>query len=760
MSMGAMFRSIASLVLVVCSLHTADAARSSSRTREVMPVAAGTYHACAVLRDGGVSCWGNGYLGNGDASQSTGVIVSGLTDVIGLAAGANSTCALRADGTVRCWGTNAQGQLGDGTTTVRFTPVTVVGLDTVVALTQTQLSYCARLANGQVKCWGNNYSGQIGDNTLVNRPLPTTVAGLTKVVSLAGGRDHVCASTAAGLVYCWGDNKNLQTAQPLSAPIKTATLVPNLSNIKQVGLGSRSSCALAGTGQVQCWGSNDYGALGRGFMAPYPENYQTPAPVVSLTNVVRLTHGGALTMCAIRSTGELMCWGANTYGQLGIGSTIDSYRATPTRASTLGDNAVFVATSAHSDNAFGYTCALRGTGVVLCAGFNANGQLADGTTTDRSSFVSTTVNAMPWNGQDLTTGEGTTCAGKDNGSARCWGTNTTGQLGVGDELERTTPAAIVGLFTSAGAVTSGSGHSCVLMTDGTAACMGGNQFGQLGDGTTASHSRATDVTGLVTTKDVTSISASHEHHTCVALADGHAKCWGLNAGGQIGDGSAVNRLVPTFVYNMNNVVQVTTGAGHSCALLVDGSIKCWGDNDVGQLGDGTTTRRYLPVVVVGLATNAVAIAAGRYHTCAQLVDDTVQCWGANYYGQLGEPSTVGGSSVSPVTVRVAAGVLHGVVALTSGNDHSCVVVAGGGLSCWGDNYYYQLGDGTQTQRNVATPIAGLTLLSRVSAGWSHGCARRANGTVACWGMNTYGELGDGTYTARSTPTFLSTTLFP
>ncbi len=756
-----MLKSAAAIVLLVL-LGSSAHARSSARTREVVPLAVGTLHACAILRDGQVNCWGHGGLGNGMAQSTVGVLVTGLTDVIALAASENSSCALRADGTVRCWGENQHGQLGDGTTIGRTTPVTVVGLGQVVALAAGIQSYCARLANGQVRCWGQNLNGELGDGSQIERSTPVAVTGLDKVISLEGGRSHFCASTAAGLVYCWGSNSFGQLGQASRSFSTVALQVPNLSNIKQAATGSDSSCALNGQGQVSCWGTNIQGELGRGYFDASVQSHPVPEPVVSLTHVVRLAHGGGKAMCTIRSDdGQLWCWGGNSFGQLGIGTT-SSGVPTPTQATSVGGAAVFVATSVDEgpELGYGFTCVLRGNGIVRCTGMNVFGMLGDGTTTDRSTFVSTILTGPAWNGQDISAGEATTCASKDDGTTRCWGNNNSGQLGVGDTASRLTPTDVVGLFTTTAALTANSGHSCVLMTDGTAACMGGNVNGSLGDGTLTARNRATDVSGLVTEKTVTSISAGFDHHTCVALSDGRAKCWGANSAGQIGDGSVTERLTPTYVYNLNSVVQITTGAAHSCALLLDGRVKCWGANDQGELGDGTTTRRVLPQLVVGLATNAIAIAAGRYHTCAQLVDDTVQCWGANYYGQLGA-NTSAGWWTTPLVVRSPDGsVLHGAVALSSGNDHGCAILASGGLTCWGDNYYHQLGDGTVTQRNAATPIAGLSLLSRIGAGWTHGCARRANGTTWCWGDNTNGEIGDGTTTPRATPVQLSTSQFP
>jgi alpha-tubulin suppressor-like RCC1 family protein len=557
---------------------------------------------------------------------------------------------------------------------------------------------------------------------------------------------------------CWGDNSYRQIGPSFGGPfLVVPTQVPGLSNIKQVGAAWASSCALDAAGVVRCWGLNVFGELGRGFVSGFA-GFPTPDLVVGLTHVVALAHGAGRAVCAIRSDdGELWCWGSNAFGQLGIGSVTPAI-GTPTRASTVGGNAVFVATSMDDgpELGSGFVCALQGTGAVVCVGWNPFGTLGDGTTTDRSSFVPVILTGPAWNSQDITAGEGTSCATKDNGSVQCWGENPLGQLGVGDTVSRTTPTNVLGLFTSAAALTANSGYGCVLMTDGTAACMGDNWSGALGVGGGPNRTVATDVVGLVTTKNVTGISAGHDSHTCASLSDGTAKCWGSNADGEVGDGSVIDRSTPTTVSNLTGVLQITAGAAHSCALLVGGTIKCWGENDNGQLGDGTTTGRVLPVSVVGLFTSAIAIAAGRYHTCALLVDSTVQCWGANYYGQLGTNSTVGSSSV-PVDVHLSNnGLLMNGVALSSGNDHSCAVAADGSLACWGDNYYDQLGDGTQNQRNFAMPISGVTLVSRIAAGWTHSCARRANGTAWCWGMNLYGEIGDGTLTPRPSPIQLGT----
>jgi alpha-tubulin suppressor-like RCC1 family protein len=194
------------------------------------------------------------------------------------------------------------------------------------------------------------------------------------------------------------------------------------------------------------------------------------------------------------------------------------------------------------------------------------------------------------------------------------------------------------------------------------------------------------------------------------------------------------------------VVSVDAGYDHTCAVTTAGTVKCWGSNDLaGQLGDGTTTNRWNPVTVVGIG-NATAVTAGATHSCALLAGGTVRCWGSNDRGQLGNGTTT--TSGVPVTV---AGIST-ATALTSGPLHTCALLADGGVSCWGDNFSGQLGDGnTATSSTIPVRVTQLTGATGVAAGLSHTCAVRSGGTVSCWGRNGSGQLGDGTTTDSPTP---------
>ena len=184
-------------------------------------------------------------------------------------------------------------------------------------------------------------------------------------------------------------------------------------------------------------------------------------------------------------------------------------------------------------------------------------------------------------------------------------------------------------------VAAGLSHSCVVLSDGSAKCWGSNSFGQLGDSTTTN--RATPVPVLALGGPVAALTATS--HTCARFVDGSVKCWGLNSYGEIGDGTVDARRSPVTVNLGATALSVAAGAIHTCAALTGGAVKCWGQNATGQLGDNTTTLRTSPVSVVGLGGAAIAVSAGDGFSCALLDDATVKCWGGNNRGQLGDATT-------------------------------------------------------------------------------------------------------------------------
>lgn len=284
----------------------------------------------------------------------------------------------------------------------------------------------------------------------------------------------------------------------------------------------------------------------------------------------------------------------------------------------------------------------------------------------------------------------------------------------------------------------GDAHTCATLSDGTARCWGSSEYGQLGDGTSGSGAFRTTPGPVPGLTAVTQIAAGNLH-TCAALSDGSARCWGHNGFGKLGDGSFTQSAVPKDVVGIANVAGLSLGHSHSCAWLSDGTAKCWGINQFGQLGNGGTTDSATPVTVVGLS-NAVSLSAGDRHNCALLADGTARCWGDGYSGQLGDGSFGAGSQkLTPSPVPNYANVTQIEVGFYS----SCGVQAGGALSCWGANLYGQVGDGTTADNPNVTLVDGLAGVALIAPGFLHVCAVRDDGNVFCWGRGSSGELGTG-----------------
>lgn len=229
-------------------------------------------------------------------------------------------------------------------------------------------------------------------------------------------------------------------------------------------------------------------------------------------------------------------------------------------------------------------------------------------------------------------------------------------------------------------------------------------------------------------------------HACAALRDGRVRCWGAsNDAGQLGDGTTTPRTAPVEVVGVGGAVQVIAGARHSCARLATGRIACWGANNLGQLGDGTARASLAPVEVAGI-DDATDLVGGSDHACALHATGRVSCWGDDSRGQLGDGAVVTSGDV-PRRVIGAADVLR----LTAGAAHTCALVLGGTVRCWGSNDIGQSGqpDGLSFAPVVsATEVPGLTARA-IGAGDAHTCAIDLDEGVRCWGSNNDGQVGDG-----------------
>ncbi len=557
---------------------------------------------CARLRGGKLVCWGMGagFLAAGrpgDHGTGPAPVVAALRDATDLALDERLGCARLPDGTVMCWGENDQGQVGDGTTTLRLAPVAVQGLAGAAQVVVGRDAACARLDDGTVSCWGGNTYGQLGDASMKSSAVPRPVANVRDVVELAGGASHTCARHRDGTVTCWGMNQHGQLGQGMRAedgylgglPAK----VKGLANVTQLSLGSEHSCALHGDGTISCWGANTFGLLGDGTQV-----WRTRPAKVQWRVEQRVSRGlppgvrvktiaiGAAHACAGLDDGSVRCWGWNEDGQA------TAVKSDPVTVPAAVPGLTRVATlrlDARSSEA------TREDGTVVAWGANRKG-------------VETLASATP---NDL-------CTHAADGTLTCSLQEQTATL-------RDTTAFATGV-----------GAACGLRKDGTVHCMGVNYAGQLGDGTTHQRLTFAPVAGIA--KVVQLVSAASL--VCVRHADGKVSCWG-------GDPSRGMMFPsPVVVEGLGDAAELFAGDAGVCARRASGAVACWGWYAV--QGDGAPSFDRITPEPVPWLQGARAIALGEAFGCAILGSGEVVCWGDNRSGQLGDGTFSARNKAVPV----------------------------------------------------------------------------------------------------------------
>jgi alpha-tubulin suppressor-like RCC1 family protein len=496
--------------------------------------------------------------------------------------------------------------------------------------------------------------------------------------------------------------------------------------------------------------------------------------------------------CLLLHDGSVKCWGDNTYGQLGVSGITSS--KTPVTVSSFGVNRYAVEIAAGKQ----HSCALLNDASVSCWGDNGFGNLGDGTYV--TSMVPVAVSMQGTKALKIAAGGFTTCMLSTSHVVFCWGSNSSGQIVSSTDLMTSVPIDI-GIELNVSSLAIGATHVCVLSID--AVCWGGNGAGQLGDGTLLGRNVPEPVSSFGSNNISTKMSTG-DLHTCAVINSGEMKCWGSNSSGRLGDGTNTDRMTPTKVSLQQTFIDVATGTSHSCGRISDGTVFCWGSNSGGRLGNNLTQSSSVPVrSQLPQGTTARQIAAGLSHTCALLDSDDVMCWGNNSSGKLGDgtitqrlvPTKVIGLRTAPGSVSSStANITHNSATVLSsfssidvsshrileygtdeflagstqtidlghfgsiqhvatGPNHSCVVIAGGHVKCWGDNSDGALGTGDRTSHPQPVDVSELTGYVRlVAVGASHTCAVMSTGSLKCWGDNSAGQLGDGTLLSKTAPT--------
>ena len=330
----------------------------------------------------------------------------------------------------------------------------------------------------------------------------------------------------------------------------------------------------------------------------------------------------------------------------------------------------------------------------------------------------------------------------------CWGENSTGQLGTGDDISRTIPWPVSHGTIEFSRVVPGAAHSCALSLDNEVYCWGSNNAGQLGLGNLSDLQVSVPVE-VGGGRSYISVEVGGAH-SCALSTSRAAFCWGNGAQGQLGTGDVqgVPRPAPDSVVGGIVYELLTAGNEHTCGLTVSGESYCWGSGQHGRLGVGSSSNLAEPTLV-GNNMQFFAISAGGTHTCALGLDGTAYCWGDASQGQLGTGALDG----SEVPVPVSGTLVFDDI--SAGNGYTCAITGVGDVYCWGRNEVGQLGDGTLVDRYEPTLVGGGRAFQNVSTGLgafgTATCGLGADGLAYCWGDGLGGQTGTGDPIVATSP---------
>lgn len=439
--------------------------------------------------------------------------------------------------------------------------------------------------------------------------------------------------------------------------------------------------------------------------------------------------GGEYHSVALQANGSVVGWGYNGNGQLGDGSALGTTRAYPGIVTGMSSGVTDLAAGDF------HNTAVKSDGTVWAWGYNGYGQLGNNATVDQGTPVQvatlTSVTATA-------AGYDHTLALKSDGTVWAWGYNFYGQLGDGTYVDKLTPVQVTGL-TGIVAIAAGGKRSIALKNDGTVWAWG--ILANVTDAFNASESNTpiqvpvlTDIIAIAAAGDAT---GTVDNDTALALkSDGTVWAWGYNSFGQMGDGTLSSRYLPVQVSGLTDVISIAAGERYfATAVKSDGTVWAWGNNYDGQLGNGSSGNQAYsatPVQSLGV-TKAVAIAAGAGHVLALDADLTIQEWGANNGGQLGNGTTSTAAQTTPIATHGLAniGTYNTANATTAQADMSVTLSATPNPVLTGNNLTYSftasnLGSGTATNTVVTLALAGSATFVSAS-----GACTPSSGTVVC-----------------------------
>lgn len=596
--------------------------------------------------------------------------------------------------------------------------------------------------------------GQVNDNGEAPIDSINILPFVSKPVDVSSGLEHSCAIMDNGMVKCWGRGfyGQIGNGRNLDYSVPTQVAGITLENpVTQIAVGNNFTCALLQDHTVKCWGKNEHGQLGDGTQ----HNANLPVTVLGLNSdsvyAVQVTAGTAHS-CALMNNGSIKCWGWNFSKQLGQDTGLERDILAPIDVNTM-DGVANIATAVVAGG--NSTCAIISPGKVKCWGSGVSGQAGANVTTDTATpelldvFNGGTIVAT-----ELAGGASQFCALSSNKAAYCWGSNHLGSLGpTGAGSTSNVPLMIFGLDGHENAVEEISiGHvntACALLSDGGVKCWGANLHGQAGDGNPVYQTVGmVDVVGIDTAVEL----SSGNGFSCVILEDGKSKCWGNNTAGQLGNGKASSNPSPALIPNLS-AKYISAGDKHTCVITQDDKVKCWGSHGAGQLGEASSeSYSKTPVTIQGLESGVglLQVSSGIYHNCVLNQNSNVQCWGGGSDGQLGDNQTL--VTPTPVTV-IGLDANNPVVELKSALASNCVRLTDNKVKCWGENGFGQMANGgtNDVLAPIDFPLTATQSAVGLGLGNYHTCVALSSGKVICSGRNHSGQLGDGSKTHAYSP---------
>ncbi|MDZ4177996.1 MAG: Ig-like domain-containing protein, partial [Coriobacteriia bacterium] len=723
-------------------------------------ISMGTSHVAALKADGTLWTWGNNMVGQiGQGFWS--VAITTPSQIPGrwttVRCGSGHTMAIRADGTLWGWGGNFAGQLGDGTTTDQYSPVQAGTAEDWVGVATGSNHTIGIRADGSLWGWGYNDYGQVGDATFEDRHSPTPLNMGNDWLSVYAGAESIRSfgSRADGSLWAWGYNYNGSLGTGGTSDVNVPTALGGGGGWIDIAEGISHSVAVRADGTLWAAGLNRYGCLGLGIANEYAtvSRYQQIGSDADWAAVVTSSEH----VLALKTDGTLWAWGNNELSGLGV--TLDggaTYSTIPVQVGA-DDDWSKIAVGRHT------SYAIKHDGSLWAWGWNRDGQAGVDSSANIIAAPQVVDSDVSW---VTVAGHFSRAMGiKADGTLWGWGDYGSGKLGIEGLWEYPRAPMQVGEDADWVSLAVGQSHSLGLKADGSLWGWGSNSSGELalGDGASSVIWTPTPLAAGLAEVDCWIAIAANEDYSHAIAADGSLWAWGNNNYATLGDGTIDHRSEPARIGARNDWVRLTSSWGFysTRGLHADGSMSAWGFDEYGaeRWGDGTGPYRMFqsPRVVAGGKRDGllrpVRMVAGHTHAQALRADGTLWGWGGNNYGQAL------GASGGDVTRPLSVSDVPEWVDVRGGVQFTLGLKADGTLWSWGYNGQGQLGLGDTVNRATPTRIGLDSDWVSIATHYNGGYAIKADGTLWVWGLNDSLEplgLGDGADMIVTTPTQVGT----